>query len=58
MKGDGNPTGMLDYSPRKKPALANKFSELFTPVTALRRDTLVAFGWAMAEDLAAGSLPK
>jgi hypothetical protein len=58
VKGDGNPTGMLDYSPRKKPALANKLAELFKPVTASRRDTLVAFGWAMAEDLAAGSLPK
>ncbi|MGA8297654.1 MAG: hypothetical protein WB770_11485 [Acidimicrobiales bacterium] len=58
VKGDGNSTGMLDYSPRKKPALANKLAELFKPVTASRRDTLVAFGWAMAEDLAAGSLPK
>ena len=49
---------MLDYAPRKAPALAIKLAELFTPLDCSRRDTLVAFGWAMAEDLAAGSLPK
>jgi len=58
VKGDANPSGMLDYTPRKAPALAAKLAELFTPLDGSRRDTLVAFGWAMAEDLAAGSLPK
>ena len=58
IRGDGNPTGMLDFSPRKAPAIAGKLAELFSPVDTSRRDTLVAFGWAMAEDLAAGSLPK
>jgi hypothetical protein len=58
LRGDGNPAGMLDYSPRKAPALAVKLGEIFAPVKTSQRDTLVAFGWAMAEDLAAGSLPK
>jgi hypothetical protein len=58
VRGDANPAGMLDYSPRKTPAQAAKFAELFTPLDSSRRDTLVAFGWAMAEDLAARSLPK
>jgi len=58
IRGDGAPMGMLDYAPRKAPGLAAKLAELFTSVDASRRDTLVAFGWAMAEDLAAGSLPK
>ncbi|HXZ82883.1 MAG TPA: hypothetical protein VED84_03925 [Acidimicrobiales bacterium] len=58
VKGDANPTGMLDYAPRRAPALATQLAELFTPLDRSRRDTLVAFGWAMAEDLAAGNLPK
>jgi len=58
VKGDANPTGMLDYAPRRPPALAAKLAELFMPLDSSRRDSLVAFGWAMAEDLAAGSLPK
>jgi hypothetical protein len=58
VKGDANPTGMLDYAPRRPPAAAAKLTELFMPLDSSRRDTLVAFGWAMAEDLAAGSLPK
>jgi hypothetical protein len=58
VRGDASPSGMLDYTPRKAPALAATLAELFTPLEGSRRDTLVAFGWAMAEDLAAGSLPK
>jgi hypothetical protein len=31
---------------------------LFEVLKSARHDTLVAFGWAMAEDLAAAALPK
>lgn len=58
VRGDGSPSGMLDYAPRKAPAEAAELAELFVPVDASRRDSLVVFGWAMAEDLAAASLPR
>ncbi len=59
VRGDANPTGVLDYDPEPgagvevDPELAALFAEL----SAERYDCLVGFGWAMAEDLAAGSLP-
>jgi hypothetical protein len=56
--GDGSPTGFLDYSPRKAPASVGTVAGLFEVIKGERGDTLVSFGWAMAEDLAAGSLPK
>jgi hypothetical protein len=58
LKGDGNPIGYLDYAPRKLPAKGLDVTELFSAVDADRRDTVVAFGWAMAEDLASAALPK
>ncbi len=51
--GDGSPGGVLEHnqigSQGPDPALAGLFAGLDTG----RRDCLVAFGWAMAEDLAA-----
>ncbi len=58
LAGDGSPIGFLDYAPRKAPAQAAKVADLFEVVKVERRDALVACGWAMAEDLAAGALPK
>lgn len=58
LAGDSNATGSLDYSPKKAPAKVAGLDALFEGVDLAHRDTLVAFGWAMAEDLAAGSLPK
>jgi hypothetical protein len=58
LKGDGNPCGLLDYAPRKVPAQAATLAELFSEVDGERHDTLVAFGWAMAEDLASANLPR
>jgi hypothetical protein len=58
LTGDGSPVGFLDYAPRKAPALAEKVAGLFEVVNVERRDALVVCGWAMAEELAAGSLPK
>jgi hypothetical protein len=58
LAGDGNVVGSLDFSPKKAPAQAGEVAELFSGLDLARRDTLVVFGWAMAEDLAAGHLPK
>ncbi|HLI16550.1 MAG TPA: hypothetical protein VKV23_10945 [Acidimicrobiales bacterium] len=52
--GDGNVVGTFDYGPASAP---DELGALFAGLEPARRDTLVAFGWAMAEDLAAGSLP-
>jgi hypothetical protein len=57
LKGDGNVSGRLDYAPRKVPTQTVPLVELFSSVNAKRRDSLVAFGWAMAEDLASSRLP-
>jgi hypothetical protein len=56
--GDGDPTGALDFAPRKAPKVAASFEEFFVPLDPERRDALVAFGWAMAEELSAGKLPR
>jgi hypothetical protein len=58
ISGDRSPMGFLDYAPRKAPAHAAKVAGLFEVVQVERQDALVACGWAMAEDLAAGTLPK
>jgi hypothetical protein len=57
VRGDGSPSGLLDYVPYEAADTSDDLSALFVPVDASRRDCLVAFGWAMAEDLAAASLP-
>jgi hypothetical protein len=57
LKGDGDATGLLDYDPEKPPREGEALSSLFEAVDAARRDSLVAFGWAMAEALAANKLP-
>jgi len=57
IKGDGDLSGLLDFDPSKPPREAVAYEVCFGPVDGDRRDTLVAFGWAMAEALAAGSLP-
>jgi len=57
VKGDGSVVGGFDFcAPKVK--LAEGVEELFTSVQADRGDRLVAFGWAMAEDLAAGRLGR
>ncbi|MGC8481191.1 MAG: hypothetical protein ACP5PJ_06545 [Acidimicrobiales bacterium] len=56
VRGDGEPTAHLVYGDtafRSEEGYGVHFSE----VEADRFDTLVAFGWAMAERLADGSLP-
>jgi hypothetical protein len=57
VKGDKSPVGGLDfYSAKVK--LAPGIPALFKGVDADRGDRLVAFGWAMAEDLAGGKLGR
>lgn len=57
IRGDEDPTGLLDYEPAKEPRETAAYEECFHVLDAGRRDTVVAFGWAMAEALAEGSLP-
>jgi hypothetical protein len=56
VRGDGNAAGVLDYDPEGAAAEPD-VAELFADLSAEGHDCLVGFGWAMAEDLAAGSLP-
>ncbi len=57
LTGDQSPAGVLDFAQHGAGGEAEALAELFTAVELSRRDSVVAFGWAMAEDLAAGSLP-
>jgi hypothetical protein len=54
---DGGPVGGLDYVAAKVAAPEGAAS-LFKTVKPQRHQRLVAFGWAMAEDLAKGKLTK
>jgi hypothetical protein len=58
IRGDGDLSGLFDFDPSKPPKVAASYEACFEPVDNDRHDTLVAFGWAMAEALAAGSLPQ
>ena len=51
--GDGNPAGALDVESAKPESISKDVAAYFTPINRERRDYLIAFGWAMAEDLAA-----
>jgi hypothetical protein len=58
IRGDGDLTGLLDFDPAKAPKAASIYDVCFEQVDSERHDTVVAFGWAMAEGLAEGSLPR
>ena len=56
-KGTGSLVGGLDFeSPKAQPG--EELEAMFKSVNVKRGDRLVAFGWAMAEDLAAGRLAR
>ncbi len=57
LKGDGQVSGGLDFV-HSKPQGTTEVTELFTLVDPDAGDRLVAFGWAMAEDLAGGKLGR
>jgi len=56
LAGDGTTTGALDFDGPKVKAPAEGVSSLFAGLDLGRGDRLVTFGWAMAEDLASGTL--
>ncbi len=51
--GDGSPVGVFDFEVDDPGDIDAEIAELMTPLDPVRRDVLIAFGWAMAEDLAA-----
>jgi hypothetical protein len=57
LKGDGSVAGGLDFV-HAKPQDHGDLAALFAGVDADAGDRLVAFGWAMAEDLAGGKLGR
>ncbi len=58
LRGEGGATGVLDFEPAKAGAVEDGLDEIFGRLDRDRGDVLVAFGWAMAEDLVAGRLGK
>ena len=58
VKGDGSTCGALDHESLKPEAIDPEVAAYFKSLDRERGDYLIAFGWAMAEDLAAGSLAK
>lgn len=57
LKGDGSLAGGLDFA-HPKAKVPDGVDELFVGVDPRRGDRLVAFGWAMAEDLAGGKFSR
>jgi hypothetical protein len=51
-KGDGAVPCVLDHESLKAGVVSDEVRALFDAVDADRGDSLIAFGWAMAEDLA------
>ena len=58
VSGDGNAVGVLDFETSKPEAVPADVAAFFKPLKPAKRDHLIAFGWAMAEDLASGKLGK
>ena len=53
LNGDGNTSPGLDFESAKVNGITADVAAFFKPFKKGRGDTLVAFGWAMAEDLVA-----
>ena len=51
-KGDGTPACVLDHDSAKPDKIPADIHALFKGVDPAKGDSLIAFGWAMAEDLA------
>ena len=58
IKGDGSPVGVFDFEAAKPGAVSDDVATFFSPLDRERGDVLVAFGWAMAEQLAAKHGPR
>ena len=50
--GNGEPPGVFDFAAAKPGTVAEEIAEFFVDLDGECRDVLIAFGWAMAEDLA------
>jgi hypothetical protein len=55
--GDGSPSPLFDYEPESHQDVDTQLAELMACLDRQRRDVLIAFGWAMSEELAAGFRP-
>lgn len=58
VSGDDTTPGVLDHEALKPETIKAEVAEYFTPLNTEKGDYLIAFGWAMAEDLAGAKLPK
>jgi hypothetical protein len=56
--GNGSPVGVFDFEAAKPGAVGDDVAAFFEPLDRERGDVLVAFGWAMAEELAAKHGPR
>lgn len=54
VKGDGSACPLFDYEPEDASEMDPEVVGLTSVLDQERRDVLIAFGWAMAEELAAG----
>jgi hypothetical protein len=54
VKGDGSPCPVFDYEPEDLADVQGDLINLTEPLDQDRRDVLIAFGWAMSEELASG----
>lgn len=58
VSGDDTVPGVLDHEALKPETVKPELIEYFKPLDLKKGDYLIAFGWAMAEDLAGAKLPK
>jgi hypothetical protein len=56
--GDGNTCGALDHEALKDDSVDPETGAFLAQLDRQRGDYLIAFGWAMAEDLAAGNIGR
>lgn len=54
VQGDGSPCPVFDYEPEDASELDSEVAALTAGLDQERRDVLIAFGWAMSEELASG----
>ena len=58
VSGDGSACAVLDHESLKPDTISPEVAAYFDKLDRKRGDYLIAFGWAMAEDLAGGKLAK
>ncbi len=53
VRGEGSAMGLFDFAPAKPDSVSADVAAFFEPLDRARHDVLIAFGWGMAEELAA-----